>query len=187
MSAPARWNSCSTPDGAFHFLEMNTRLQVEHPVTEAITGLDLVEWQLRVARGEPLPLAQADIRWHGHAIEARLCAEDAAARAVICPAQPSSLACPFPRPARLRHRGEVFDLVAPGDTSAARFAAVQIDGRRCMCSGAPPTCLLMTCRSTHRQAPAAAPVAVSCARRSTARSSRCMRRRVPAYGAVIPS
>ncbi|OYU32238.1 MAG: carbamoyl-phosphate synthase large subunit [Comamonadaceae bacterium PBBC2] len=96
-------------DKLFYLMEMNTRLQVEHPVTEMLTGLDLVEWQLRIARGEPLPLAQADVRLQGHAIEVRLCAEDEH----FTPQTGTVLAFAAPEGLRFDHALQVGSVVTP--------------------------------------------------------------------------
>ncbi len=88
-------------DEACYFMEMNTRLQVEHPVTEMITKLDLVEWQLRIAHNEPLPLIQEDIAYQGHAIECRICAEDPACQFMPATGQITRLYEPQGRHIRL--------------------------------------------------------------------------------------
>ncbi|SIS79456.1 acetyl-CoA carboxylase biotin carboxylase subunit [Paracoccus saliphilus] len=98
------------PDG-FWFMEMNTRLQVEHPVTEAITGIDLVEWQLRVASGEPLPARQEDLRITGHAFEARLYAEDVPAG--FLPATGRLAHLQFPDAARIETGVRQGDAISP--------------------------------------------------------------------------
>ncbi len=99
----------------FYFLEMNTRIQVEHPVTELVTGLDLVQWQLRIASGEPLPFAQADLRQSGHAIECRVYAEDPAAAFLPQAGQVQRLA--WPQTAGLR----VDAAVTQGDTVGSHY------------------------------------------------------------------
>ena len=95
----------------FWFMEMNTRLQVEHPVTEAITGVDLVEWQLRVAAGETLPLRQEDLQINGHAFEARLYAEDVAAG--FLPATGKLAHLQFPAGARVESGVREGDEISP--------------------------------------------------------------------------
>ncbi|WP_372801494.1 ATP-binding protein [Paracoccus seriniphilus] len=98
------------PDG-FWFMEMNTRLQVEHPVTEAITGVDLVEWQLRVASGEALPARQEDLQIRGHAFEARLYAEDVPAG--FLPATGRLAHLSFPQGARIETGVREGDTISP--------------------------------------------------------------------------
>jgi 3-methylcrotonyl-CoA carboxylase alpha subunit len=100
-------------DGQFYFMEMNTRLQVEHPVTEAISGHDLVEWQLRVASGEKLPATQADLKIHGHAIEARICAENPEANFLPATGTLSVLKWPAHVSFRRNEDGEGFHDPAP--------------------------------------------------------------------------
>jgi geranyl-CoA carboxylase alpha subunit len=105
-----------------YFLEMNTRLQVEHPVTECITGLDLVEWQLRIAAGEPLPLAQDQVRFQGHAIEVRLCAEDALHN--FMPQSGTMAAWAMPEALRVEHALRPGDEIPPYyDSMIAKLVA----------------------------------------------------------------
>src|SRR4029079_10509507 len=97
--------------GAYWFMEMNTRLQVEHPVTEAITGLDLVEWQFRIASGEALPLTQDRVPLSGHAVEARIYAEDPSRG--FLPSTGTLLALQFPESVRIDTGVEQGSVITP--------------------------------------------------------------------------
>jgi geranyl-CoA carboxylase alpha subunit len=121
-----------------YFLEMNTRLQVEHPVTEMITGYDLVEWQLRVAAGEPLPAQQGDINLNGHAIEARLYVEDpytgfTPQTGTVLWWQPAERDCIRGATTRRRHGVRVDDGIAQGSVVSPYYdpmvAKIIVHGR----------------------------------------------------------
>lgn len=132
--------------GNFYFLEMNTRLQVEHPVTELITGQDLVEWQLRVANGEPLPLQQHELRLQGHAMEVRLYAEDPGAHflpqtgKVLCwkPAQQPNLRIDH----GMKSGGEVSPHYDPMVAKVIVWGRTRVDACRQLASAVQDTVLL---------------------------------------------
>ena len=131
----------------FYFIEMNTRVQVEHPVTEAITGLDLIALQIAIAEGQPLPMTQADIRLHGHAVECRLNAEDIAnnfmpnagrVTQVWFPSMPSLRVDTYLQPGAMippYYDSMVAKLIAWGDTREAAIAVMQDALKVCVLDG----------------------------------------------------
>jgi 3-methylcrotonyl-CoA carboxylase alpha subunit len=123
-----------SPEREFWFMEMNTRLQVEHPVTEMITGLDLVEWQLKVAAGEPLPLAQGEIPRRGHAVEARIYAENPAQNFLPSTGRIRRLRAPDRHPAiRLDSGVEEGDEVSHHyDPMLAKLVVHGVDRQECL-------------------------------------------------------